>query len=579
VLGTFIIGLREGLEAALVVSILATFLRRQGASLRAMWVGVVAAVLLSVAVGVTLDLVSTSLPQRAQEGMETVISAVAVVFVTSMIVWMSTHARGLKKDLEASAGAALRGGTVGALATMAFLAVLKEGFETSVFLLATFQASQSTVLAMAGAVLGLVCAAAIGVGIYHGGIRFNIGRFFTVTGAFLVFVAAGLVLSTFRTAHEAGWITIGQARTVDLSWLAPLGSVRSALVTGVLGIPADPRAIEVLAYLCFLVPVLAFVLWPRRWRPAPHHVPHVRLGVAGGLAATAVVLAVAVPGVPAVAAGHLGAAPLVAPGDATTPLGTASLAAGASTLSLTDAAGRTTTLDLSAAERSTTSVRGVPLTELRTTGSGPVSGAGLPTSLTVADLVALGDGRVPVGIDVRQDPGPFAATWTRSSATTLWVTPDDVLVDGSSVSTTAVTLTGGGLSRSRTVSVDAAGLRALAGTASSGTTDGTVRPAASTTTGTDLAATAWSVAPDHATAVERTLASQRKDAAERRLYTTYLPLVLLVAALGAAVAGLHSRRRSRSAVAVPGADPAARPGSAPDPGADRTLTRSTSDAV
>src|ERR1700712_824196 len=93
-LATLVIGLREGLEAALIVGILAAFLRRNGRSLRAMWIGVVLAVVLSIAVGAVLEVVSLSLPQAQQEGLETVIGAVAVVFVTGMIVWMNTHASG-----------------------------------------------------------------------------------------------------------------------------------------------------------------------------------------------------------------------------------------------------------------------------------------------------------------------------------------------------------------------------------------------------------------------------------------------------------------------------------------------------
>lgn len=149
-LATFIIGLREGLEAALIVGIIAAFLRRNGRSLTPMLLGVGAAIVLSIGVGVTLKLIEQSLPQAAQEGMEAVIGLVAVVFVTTMVVWMSGHARGLKGDLEASATAALSSGSSGAMVLMAFLAVLKEGFETAVFLLATFSASSNAALAAAG---------------------------------------------------------------------------------------------------------------------------------------------------------------------------------------------------------------------------------------------------------------------------------------------------------------------------------------------------------------------------------------------------------------------------------------------
>ena len=253
------------------------------------------AVALSIAVGFGLQVVEQALPQAQQEGMEAVIGIVAVVFVTGMIVWMRTHARHLTKELEASATEALGRGTAWALAGMAFLAVLKEGFETSVFLLATFQASSDTGLAALGAVVGIAAAVAVGYGIYTGGVRMNLAKFFTGTGVFLVFVAGGLVLTVLRRAHEAGWVVIGQQRTVDLSWLAPNGSVQGALVTGVLGIPPDPRVIEVLGWVLYVVPVLAISLWPRAWRPAPPRVPVVRGSIAAVLAVAAAVLALAVP--------------------------------------------------------------------------------------------------------------------------------------------------------------------------------------------------------------------------------------------------------------------------------------------
>ncbi|MBN9069514.1 MAG: FTR1 family protein, partial [Rhizobiales bacterium] len=247
-LATFVIGLREGLEAALIVGIIAAFLRKNGKSLTAMWFGVLLAILLSIAVGVGLKLVEKALPQAAQEGMEAVIGAIAIFFVTGMIVWMNAHARDMKRQIEAEAADALGQASAYALALMAFLAVLKEGFETSVFLLATFSAAQSASLAAAGAVIGLLLSAVIGWGIYMGGVRINLSRFFRVTGAFLILVAAGLVITCLRTAHEAGWLNAGQQATVNLSWLVAPGSIQSALITGVLGIPADPRLIEVLGW-------------------------------------------------------------------------------------------------------------------------------------------------------------------------------------------------------------------------------------------------------------------------------------------------------------------------------------------
>lgn len=168
-LATLVIALREGLEAVLIVSIIATFLRKNQQPLAPMWWGVVAAVLLSIVVGVGLSLTERALPQAEQEAMEAIIGTIAVIFVSSMIIWMQQHAPQLKHQLESEASLALRHSSRWALPSMAFLAVLKEGFETSVFMLATFSAAQSSIWATVGAVVGLVLALVIGWGIYRGG--------------------------------------------------------------------------------------------------------------------------------------------------------------------------------------------------------------------------------------------------------------------------------------------------------------------------------------------------------------------------------------------------------------------------
>jgi len=217
VLPTFVIGLREGLEAALIVGIIAAFLGQQGRkdALRQVWFGTAAAVAICVGVAIVLQVISSDLPQRQQEGLETVVGALAVGMVTYMIIFMRRHARGLKKDLEGAAASALASGSSRALVAMAFLAVLREGFETAVFLLATFQASGNASTSWLGAVLGIGLAAAVGYAIYKGGVRLNLARFFRVTGLVLVVVAAGLVMTAFHTASEAGWLTAGQAQAFE----------------------------------------------------------------------------------------------------------------------------------------------------------------------------------------------------------------------------------------------------------------------------------------------------------------------------------------------------------------------------
>src|SRR5689334_7508990 len=193
-LPTFVIGLREGLEAALIVGIVAAFLKRNGRArdMWKMWTGVGIAVALCSIAAIALRIAEQRLPQKEQERLETVIGLIAVVFVTWMIVWMRNHAHEMKGEIEAQAATALQSGSAGALIGMAFLAVLREGLETAVFLLALLNSSNNTTTTLTGALLGIAVACAIGYGIYRGGVRINMARFFKLTGFVLVLVAAGL---------------------------------------------------------------------------------------------------------------------------------------------------------------------------------------------------------------------------------------------------------------------------------------------------------------------------------------------------------------------------------------------------
>jgi iron uptake system component EfeO len=263
---TYVIGLREGLEAALIVSIVAAFLKRQGQrqALRYVWLGVAIAVVLCTAVGIALQLLDEQLPQQGQEQLETVIGVCAVLIVSLMIFWMRRNAAGLRGEIERSAAAALATGSVAGLVAMAFFAVLREGLETAVFLLAAFQASGNALTAGLGALLGILTAVVIGAGLYRGGIRINLARFFKVTAVFLVLIAAGLLASAVHTGHEGGWINSLQGQALDLSWLVVPGTVTSSLLTGMLGLQPRPTDGEVAAYLIYAVPMLLFVLWPQR---------------------------------------------------------------------------------------------------------------------------------------------------------------------------------------------------------------------------------------------------------------------------------------------------------------------------
>jgi high-affinity iron transporter len=483
-LATLVIGLREGLEASLIVGIIAAFLKRTGKPLRPMWIGVGIAVGLSVAVGVVLQLVSASLPQAQQEGMESIIGLVAVAAVTGMIGWMNVHARNMRAELEQHAELALRDGTAWALVGMAFLAVLKEGFETSVFLLAAFQSSSSVFAASAGAVLGVAIAVAIGIGIFRGGVRLNLARFFRITGIFLVLVAAGLVLSSLRTAHEAGWVQIGQQTTVSLGWLAPNGSVQAALLTGVLGIPADPRLIEVLGWFAYLVPTMLFLLWPAKHRPAGRALATMRLAIASALVVIAAVLAVTV------------AIPTYSPPSTATVSGPA----GTSTV--------TVPTDLARSSRTTHEgivARVVTSTNTQTT-------PGKPARITLDQLVSLNGGRLPIGISAAQNPGPYDASWLTKSTTSIWTYRAGVL-DAQRTATTIVTLTGGGLAAARTISPDSA------------------------QTGS------WRMPAATRDALVARIAATSASASELLLWRLWIPLVLVLAALVLTAFVFRSRPR------------------------------------
>jgi high-affinity iron transporter len=265
-LPTFVIGLREGLEASLIVGIIAAFLIQRGErkALRPMWLGVGIAIALCVTVAVVLRVVGHSLPFKQREMMEGALALLAVAGVTYMIVWMRRHSRELKSQLETHAAHALLTGSVLALVGMAFFAVLREGLETAIFMLAAFQSSSNPMATGLGAVLGVTVAVGLGYAIYRGGVRINLSRFFRVTGFVLVLVAAGLLASAAHEFAEAGVLTVAQAPALDLSWLVAPGSVRASLLTGMLGLQPVPTVAEAFLWLAYAIPMSAYVLWPQR---------------------------------------------------------------------------------------------------------------------------------------------------------------------------------------------------------------------------------------------------------------------------------------------------------------------------
>ena len=508
-IGTFLIGLREGLEATLIVSIVAAFLKRNGQTTRPMFAGVASAVLISVGVGVGLDLFSASLPQTQQEMMETVINAIAVVFVTSMIIWMNRNAARLKGELEREARQALNRGGALALVAMAFLAVLKEGFETSVFLLAAAQTSHGNRwFAVLGGATGIAVSIALGVGLYFGGLKLNLGRFFRVTGVFLVLIAAGLVMGALRTAHEAGWVAIGQQQVFDFSPWMPSNSVQGALTTGVFGIPPDPRLIEVLGWVLYAVPVLVVFLWPARLAAAPRIRRRLLAATSVSLLIVAAVLAIVVPAGSSVPGAR---ARTVTDGLGQTAIVSLISKPDGRLLAVAGEGGSNTrNVELAAAGDQTAD--GVPVQVWQATVSadpGPSS-----PMVTLEQLSSLTGGRLPVGVTVARTPGPFQAQWAASTTYTVLAQGDSVVSAQATSNRTAV-ITGGGLIGPKTVSVG--GLP-----------------------------TDWSTAgvEDQSTAAQISASARERD--ERQLWKVWLPLVLGAFALACAVGAIASVRGDRT---------------------------------
>jgi high-affinity iron transporter len=504
--GTFLIGLREGLEATLIVSIVGAFLKRNGKPVRPMFIGVGLAVAVSIAVGAGLEVVSASLPQRQQEMLETVIGAIAVVFVTTMIIWMNRNAFRMKGELERDTARAINSGGAFALAVMAFLAVLKEGFETAVFLLAAAEATHgSRWFAVLGGVAGIAVAVAVGAGIYLGSLKLNLGRFFRITGVFLVFIAAGLVMSSLRTAHEAGWITIGQQRAFDLSGWIPAKSVLGALVTGMFGVPPDPRLIEVLGWLLYAVPVLIVFLWPVRLAPGPVAKRRILLCTTAGLAAAAAAMAVFIPAGGTDSPGSTKAV-TTAGGRATTV--TVGTDGAFRTLTVTGPGGEARHVRLDDAGQQT--IDGVDVAVLQ--AKLPADPGVTTTPINLSELAHLTGGRLPVGLGSARTPGPFDATWSASTVYTVRV-HGDAVVAAEGTSTRVATLSGGGLSTPKIVSVG----------------------------GLD---TDWATATSDDAAAAAQITQAADDRRERTLWTVWLPIVLGAAAV--AVSCVAFRRGLRT---------------------------------
>ncbi|MCW2710792.1 MAG: high-affinity Fe2+/Pb2+ permease [Marmoricola sp.] len=278
-LGNYLIGLREGLEASLVVVILIAYLvkTQRRHLLPRIWAGVAVAVVISLAFGALLTYGPQRLTFEAKEAIGGVLSIVAVGFVTWMVFWMARHARGLSGELRGRLDTAAEAGRA-SLAFVALLAVGREGLETALFLWAATQAATnsdgSTATPLVGALLGILTAVAMGFAFYKGVLKINLSKFFKWTGVILIVVAAGVLAYGIHDLQEAGILPGLNSLAFDVSRQIPPDSWQGTLLKGTLNFSPATTWLEAGVWLAYVIPTMALFLTrvrtPRRpASPAP----------------------------------------------------------------------------------------------------------------------------------------------------------------------------------------------------------------------------------------------------------------------------------------------------------------------
>lgn len=273
-LANYLIGLREGLEASLVVVILVAYLVRSDRRhlLPRIWAGVGVAVAMSVAFGALLTFGPRRLTFEAQEALGGILSIVAVGFVTWMVFWMARHARALSGELRGRIDAAAEAGRA-SLALVAFLAVGREGLETALFLWSATQATGSggsQLVPLLGALLGMLTAVAMGYAFYQGVLKIDLSRFFTWTGAILIVVAAGVLAYGVHDLQEARILPGLNDLAFDVSESIPPASVLGTILKGTLNFSPATTWLEGIAWLAYTIPTMTlFIRQSVRRAPAP----------------------------------------------------------------------------------------------------------------------------------------------------------------------------------------------------------------------------------------------------------------------------------------------------------------------
>jgi high-affinity iron transporter len=273
-LGAALVTTREGLEASLIVGIVLAYLAKTDnrQHFRTIWAGTAAAVLVSAVSGAALFFTVGELEGRAEHIFEGVAMLSAVAVLTWMIFWMRTQAMGIKRELETRLQGAIAAGSAIGLASVVFFAVVREGWETALFLFAISESS-TPLSTSVGAVLGLVVSISLGVALYMGSRKLNLRQFFTATGILLIVFAAGLLAHGIHEFQEAGILPLTVEHVWDTNGIVSEGSNLGLFLKALFGYNGNPSLLEVVAWLSFLGVALGFFLrplvtWRRQAAPA-----------------------------------------------------------------------------------------------------------------------------------------------------------------------------------------------------------------------------------------------------------------------------------------------------------------------
>ena len=260
----FMIGIREGLEAALIIGILIAYLKKTDRLQHAPKVvyGIVAALATAVLAGLGLSLIDENASEQVEITVTGITSLLAVVFVTWMVFWMAKTARHLNKEIQSKIDSALATSNF-ALFAIAYLTVVREGVETSIFLWTAAKTTGEGQTAWLGAFAGLAAASILGYWIYKGMLKINLGRFFKYTGSYLLVLTAGIFSYAIGEFTELGWLP-HSATAYDLSGLTPEGSALEVVLKGTLGYNPTPTVLQAALWSAFVV--ISLTAYLRQYR-------------------------------------------------------------------------------------------------------------------------------------------------------------------------------------------------------------------------------------------------------------------------------------------------------------------------